>query len=238
MGPAELGVRPAIAGVVTSEGDLASLSEEVLASLDVLEVRADMFPEPGGQGPASAMDECRRLGKAVLLTVRANSEGGHGGFSDDERLDIYLSLLDRADAIDVELASEALWPKLIPECRSAGKIIIGSFHDFEKTPPDSVLESMYRRCGDLGGDVFKAACMAGGPDDLAVMLAFAARHRESGVIAISMGDWGLVSRVAAPVLGSLLTYGSISVASAPGQLSSAELARYLDVFCRKRHEII
>ena len=234
LGPVKLAGKPKVAAVVTSSRDLSSLSQDVLEGVDVFEIRADMF-EAGVEDSVSSiravLESCRALGKVTLLTVRSTAEGGRRSFSDTERLDLYLELLNDCDGIDIEVASKPLWSELGKACKNAGKLLIGSFHDFEKTPADSVIEEMFTRCRELGGDIFKLACAADGPDDLGRILAFTRMHHQDGVITLSMGQWGLISRVAAPVLGSLLTYGYISASSAPGQLSCADLVKYLRVFC-------
>ncbi|MDD6893928.1 MAG: type I 3-dehydroquinate dehydratase, partial [Lactobacillus sp.] len=45
---------------------------------------------------------------------------------------------------------------------------------------------------------------------------------------MAMGDLGKVTRMAGEVFGSALTFGAVEKASAPGQLSIAELRRALD----------
>jgi len=221
--------------VVAGSHDVLSLSRDVLEDLDVFEIRADMFNSGPGELVSSVtgtLNRCRELGKATLLTIRSVAEGGHCRLSDTERLDLYLKLLEHCDGIDIEVeAGGKLWHVLCDACKDAGKLLVGSFHDFEKTPPDSEIEKMFAKSRELGGDLFKVACAAGEPDDVARILAFTSRHRMEGVIALSMGPLGLISRVAAPVLGSLLTYGYVSASSAPGQLSCVELVRYLKVFC-------
>ena len=55
-------------------------------------------------------------------------------------------------------------------------------------------------------------------------------HRRQQRIVIAMGAHGVASRVFFPLLGSLITYGYLHQAVAPGQLSladlTAELRRY------------
>ncbi len=234
LGEIELGRKPRVAAVVAESRDVSSLSRDLLEGVDVFEVRADMFDAGVDNFTSSirgVLDSCRELGKGTLLTVRSATEGGHRRFSDTERLDLYLQLIDHCDGIDIEVESEGkLWSELSRACRDGGKLLVGSFHDFKKTPVDSVIEEMFARCRELGGEVFKIACAAVGPDDVSRILNFTSRHRQDGVIALSMGQWGLISRVAAPVLGSLLTYGYISSSSAPGQLSCVDLVKYLRVF--------
>jgi 3-dehydroquinate dehydratase-1 len=69
----------------------------------------------------------------------------------------------------------------------------------------------------------KIAVMAEDREDLIRLLTFTLRHRDEGIITMSMGDRGLPSRVFTPLFGSLITYGYVSHPSSPGQLSVSEL---------------
>ena len=47
------------------------------------------------------------------------------------------------------------------------------------------------------------------------------------LITMAMGDLGKVTRIAGAVFGSALTFGTVGTASAPGQLSIADLRQAL-----------
>ena len=79
-----------------------------------------------------------------------------------------------------------------------------------------------RRAG--GADLVKIACSLGGMDDFRVLMAFTADHAAEGVITVGMGEWGPLSRLTSPALGSLLSYGFTGEETAPGQLSVQDLA--------------
>jgi 3-dehydroquinate dehydratase I len=82
--------------------------------------------------------------------------------------------------------------------------------------------------------VVKIAAHAAGPADTDRLIGFLRARRERGLIVIAMGPHGVASRVFCPLLGSLITYGFVGEAMAPGQLSlsdlHAELRRYSPEF--------
>jgi 3-dehydroquinate dehydratase-1 len=233
LGPVELGAKPAVIAVVADAKDVSQLPAAMLDAIDVFEVRADMFRDCTVSSLRHVLDLCRARGKGVLLTVRSRDEGGRREMTDTERLERYLYLLDNCDAVDIEVASASLWPHMRKVCKRAGKLLIGSFHDFDGTPEDAALEAMFKKCRKQGGDIFKTACMAHTREELGRLLCFTLAHNNDNIITLSMGQAGLVSRVAAPALGSLATYGYLSQSSAPGQLSCAELVKYLKVFAAR-----
>jgi len=234
MGPLELGKRPALAAVVTREDDLLGLEETVLRDIDVFEIRADMFPRPTIAAIRPVLGTARETGKAILLTIRSPIEGGRAVLSDAQRSALFRELSGSYDALDVEVGSEALWPALSELCRRENKLLIGSFHDFSSTPDEETMDGMMRKAFHRGADVFKLACMSKVRMDVVRLLEFTSRNAERGIVTLSMGPWGTMTRFVAPAFGSLLTYGFLSEASAPGQLSVPELAVRLREFLPSR----
>jgi len=230
LGSVILGPVPRVAAVVTAPEDLEGLPAALLDGVDLFEVRADMFPDCRPEPVGRALEACRALGKGVLLTVRSPGEGGEKDLDAGRRLELFRRLLPLADGIDLEVSSTSLWDDLAGACRKGGKLLIGSFHDFTETPSGERIAELEGRARRLGAEVFKVACTARSPEDVARLLSFCARRRAEGVIALSMGSWGGISRLAAPLLGGLLTYGYLSRPSAPGQMSCAELAELLRRF--------
>jgi 3-dehydroquinate dehydratase-1 len=70
--------------------------------------------------------------------------------------------------------------------------------------------------------------MATSREDVTRLMRFTEDHAEP-LVTIAMGDMGKVSRVVAPLFGSLFTYGYISHSAAPGQLSLEGLVDALRV---------
>jgi 3-dehydroquinate dehydratase-1 len=225
LGPHRIGEKPLIAGVLT-DFDVVSVSPDRLAPVDVIELRVDMFNSLDPGHIADIFTRARELfRKPLLATVRHISEGGQRSI--DDRLGIYRVVAPLSEAVDVEIFSEETMRSVHTLVADTPTVLIGSYHNFEATPDEDFLERVIGKGRQLGADIVKVAVMARSREDVVRLLLLAARHREQGIIALSMGDEGLVSRVVGPLFGSLLTYGYISQPSAPGQMSAAELSDIL-----------
>jgi 3-dehydroquinate dehydratase-1 len=220
IGAVRLGSRPAVVAA-GGETDLAALVAAQAA--DLLELRADLFAAPRPDVVRAALQRLRQTGKPVLLTVRAAAEGGRA-MPDDLRGELYRTGLPLADAIDVEIASQALAEELVPGARAAGCTIILSAHDMTATPSPDALRALAARARSLGADLPKLATYTSTPAELRGLLEVTLAERDGGIVTLGMGPLGPLSRVALPAAGSLLTYGAAGSGTAPGQLPVAELA--------------
>ena len=236
---------------------------------DVLELRVDLLEEAGAL-TAAPMDtaaarvlECLRgvgevangadadAGAPLLLTCRTAAEGGRAQLDDAAYGALLRSVLDgladwaperRPAAIDVEVQRGCL--QLVCEhAHTLGVDVVASFHDFEATPPDEVLEGVLARMADEGADLAKIAVWPTSADDVARLLGVCARATAGTgegagpgvpVAAMSMGALGAVSRVA-PAFGTALTFAVVpdeqgeARASAPGQMPIQDVRRCLEL---------
>ena len=244
----------------------------VVAGADVLELRVDLLEEAGTLAAPDPLDaataaaqvlECLRgLGEAiaadgadagapVLLTCRTTAEGGRAHLDDAAYGALLRSVLDgltdwaperRPAAIDVEVQRGCL-PQVCEQAHGLGIDVVASFHDFETTPADEVLEEVLARMAREGADLAKIAVWPTSADDVARLLGVCARAtagtgERAGlgvpVAAMSMGALGAVSRVA-PAFGSALTFAVVpdeqgqARASAPGQLPIQDVRRCLEL---------
>ena len=244
----------------------------VVAGADVLELRVDLLEEAGvltgsapmdaGAAAAQVLECLRGLGEAiaadgadagapVLLTCRTAAEGGRARLDDASYGTLLCSVLDgladwaperRPVAIDVEVQRGCL-PQVCTQARGLGIDVVASFHDFEATPADEVLEEVLARMACEGADLAKIAVWPTGADDVARLLGVCARAtadagEDTGlgvpVAAMSMGALGAVSRVA-PAFGSALTFAVVpdeqgqARASAPGQMPIQDVRRCLEL---------
>ena len=243
------------------------------AGADVLELRVDLLEEAGALAAPDPLDaataaaqvlECLRglreaidttvgaaAGSPVLLTCRTAAEGGRARLDDASYGALLRSVLEgladwaperRPVAIDVEVQRGCL-PQVCEQAHGLGIDVVASFHDFEATPADEVLEEVLARMAREGADLAKIAVWPTGADDVARLLGVCARAtagagERSGlgvpVAAMSMGALGAVSRVA-PAFGSALTFAVVpdeqgqARASAPGQLPIQDVRRCLEL---------
>ena len=219
-----LGARPLL---VASGGldDLDALAGA--AGADVVELRADLGDDPTPEAVVAALVRLRGCGRPLLLTVRASAEGGRAS-CDEHRAAIYAAGLPHADAVDVEIASAALAADLVPRARAAGRLIVLSAHDFERTPPRDALLARIEQAAALGADVTKLATTTDGPGELRTLIEVTLAAAPRAVATLGMGRFGPLSRVVLPAAGSVLTYGAAGAPTAPGQLPAAELAALLE----------
>ena len=134
-----------------------------------------------------------------------------------------------ADYIDLDMESDLhFMEELIPTARSKGCDMILSYHDFQKTPQAEELERIVKDCRDAGADLVKVACQVNQTEDL-VNLFHLYRHNFRMVV-IGMGEKGIISRVAAPLLGAEFTFASAGDGqeTAPGQISKERLKSILE----------
>ena len=220
--------------------------------LDAAAAAAQVLDCLRGLGEAIAADGADAdAGAPVLLTCRTAAEGGRAQLDDASYGALLRSVLDgladwaperRPAAIDVEVQRGCL-PQVCEQAHALGIDVVASFHDFEATPADEVLEEVLARMAREGADLAKIAVWPTSADDVARLLGVCARATagagaRSGlgvpVAAMSMGALGAVSRVA-PTFGSALTFAVVpdeqgqARASAPGQMPIQDVRRCLEL---------
>jgi 3-dehydroquinate dehydratase/shikimate dehydrogenase len=212
-----------VCAVITEETiDAARAAIKKAASVaDLIEVRLDYLTD----FDFTSLDPLRALVEAgslpAIITCRAASEGGRQNVDDDVRLRLLAAATKCAEYCDVEAAHYEQLLRFSPDTLR----LIVSHHDFSRTPVD--LNAIYDRITSLPAAVHKIVTRAGSAtDSLAIFkLLERARAEERKLIALAMGEAGLITRVLGPAFGSFLTYGSLGTGkeSAPGQPSCDEL---------------
>jgi 3-dehydroquinate dehydratase type I len=221
--------------VVASRQSEALQFIEMAAKLaDVLELRMDLLSD----GNVKELIEAVRSFSPILKVLVTNRVMEASDPRDEKkRIDGFLEAVARdADFVDMELFTEPAWIEkvrnVIAARRNRTSLII-SHHDFQKTPSSRILSRCFQEGVAAGADVVKIVTMAKTPaDNLRVLnLIPWARRRNMQIIAFCMGEHGKVSRVAAPLLGSLFTFASLERGSesASGQLSIGEMKQALEI---------
>jgi 3-dehydroquinate dehydratase-1 len=135
--------------------------------------------------------------------------------------------------LDLEWESAAGWGGvLLPLARSRGCRIIISHHDESGTPSRERLEEIARACFAAGADIAKIACRVRERTDCARLLSLYGIGRP--MIALGLGPLGLITRVAAPLLGAPFTYAAADgrPPTADGQPDRTTMRRLLASFER------
>jgi 3-dehydroquinate dehydratase-1 len=220
IGPVQLGEMPHVVAIIDEFLDMHHIKDLAKIGVDILEIRLDLI---GGDIPSLCLfvDKIKKFtGFPCIATVRQTDE------NKDNRLDIFKAVIPFVDAVDIEIDA-SIARQVIAHAQT--KTIIVSEHDFEKTPDISHLESIAEKADMLGANIIKIATMAKHQRDVVRLMEFTAACNKN-LVTIAMGEFGNITRVLAPVFGSLFTYGFIKKAVAPGQLSVAKLVEELRLY--------
>lgn len=184
---------------------------------DLLELRIDLLDID----PQKTLRELKKVGLPIIIANRMKEEGGAWVGSESERIGKLITLLPLADAVDIELCAQER-DDVVSKARAAGKTIIISTHDFQRTPEPLVMVGVIRESFEAGADIAKLAVTPLSLRDVLNLLEVTLNSNRP-VCTIAMGDIGRHSRVIAPIYGSVITYGYVDTPTAPGQLRVDEL---------------
>lgn len=184
---------------------------------DLVEFRIDTFTDPE---QVLALVQSSPL--PCILTCRSASEGGNTELSDEQRLEL---LSDRgaseARYVDIELATRAAFPDRAHALR---RNLIVSSHDFQGRP-----DRLYNILAELNASpalvskiVWTARTIRDNIEAFEIL-----QSRQNPMIALCMGEAGLMSRVLAKKFGAFLTFATPPDKSgtAPGQISISDMKR-------------
>ena len=206
---------------------------------DIVEWRADWFMAAAAH--AAVEEVLRELRAAlgdtpILFTFRTLKEGGEKAIDpqDYAALNISVAKSGLADLIDVEIFTGDEIVREIIECaHEAGVKIVGSSHDFDRTPAKDEIVGRLRRMQKLGADIPKIAVMPRNRKDVLILLQateeMTAEYADRPIITMSMSGTGLISRLCGEVFGSSCTFGAVGKASAPGQMNAEDLDTVLEL---------
>ena len=206
--------------------------------LDVVEWRVDFYDDVfDTERVIETLKELREaLGeKALLFTFRTKKEGGEKVIDADAytKLNTAVAESGNADAVDVEIFSgDDVVRKNIDAIHAAGKVVVGSNHDFFRTPSKADLIYRLRKMQDMGADIPKIAVMPQNKDDVLTLLSATEemkKYADRPIITMSMSATGVISRLCGEVFGSSMTFGTVGAASAPGQIPVGQLKESMNI---------
>jgi 3-dehydroquinate dehydratase-1 len=240
---------PAIIAPLTGGSTEAVAAQAAAAGsepgVDVLEWRVDALLEAqdawgvrssrAARAVVEGFEAATLPGLPVLATFRSEAEGG------ECPLEVYFELVaalmgvaapdDRGgmvspSAVDVEIARDGAL-ELIGAARETGVAVVASSHEWEATPPAEEIQARLHRMAAAGADVAKIAVMPQTMEDVFSLMQ--ATHAASEalaipVIGIAMGERGRLTRLCAAEFGSAATFATVGAASAPGQMTAAQVA--------------
>ena len=220
--------------------EIVKAAEEIRTlPVDVVEWRADWYEEIfEADVVLDVLQELRRiLGELPLLfTFRTKKEGGEKEIDEKNyrTLNQLAAESGLADLIDVEVFSgDEVVNDLVRTAHENEVKVIGSNHDFEKTPEKEEIIRRLCRMQELDVDLPKIAVMPRKKEDVLTLLAATEemnrKYADRPIITMSMAGDGVISRLCGEVFGSALTFGAAGQASAPGQIGVKELRQILTI---------
>ena len=204
--------------------ELLEIAETMARDNPFMEFRFDYLRQP-----LSAMLKLRRFLEThqYVTAIATCRRAAHGGKFKGS-LASQLSTLNKAQAagcqiVDLELESALkLKPEAVANLRRSGGVIV-SYHDFRGTRHlEPTLDKMLKIPADFYKLVTTAATLS---DNVAMMKFLQAQSDKHALVALCMGEQGIISRVLSVRAGSVFTFGAVSaqLKTAPGQISTREL---------------
>ena len=195
---------------------------------DIIEWRADYLPKEAILQVAPAIFE-KFAGRELVFTLRTRSEGGEIDLSPEEYIHLIkeVAQLYQPDSIDFEYYS---YKDVFEEMLDFPNLVL-SYHNFQETP-ENMMEIL-SELTSLNPKLVKVAVMAHTEQDVLDLMnytrGFKILNPEQEYVTISMGKVGKVSRITADVTGSSWSFASLDEASAPGQISLANMKKIREI---------
>lgn len=209
----------------------------VRSAADLVEWRVDWFESIFDiEKVKLLLGELRKvLGDIPLLfTFRTKEEGGEqeSAYQQYEKLLCQVADTKLVDMIDVEIYINGEVRELVSELQQKGVIVVGSNHDFEKTPSREEIIRRLCHMQDIGADILKMAVMPQKQSDVATLMdatkEMVSEYAQHPVVTMSMSEMGIVSRLEGQLFGSAVTFGALTKTSAPGQINVEKLKKGLE----------
>ncbi len=223
----------------TREEILMTAKEILNVPADLVEWRVDYFESVFEMQKVVALSaELREMlgDMPILFTFRTKKEGGEKELN--PRVYAMLARMMIAsgniDLVDVEVfAEEKEALSIIEAAHKYGVKVVGSNHDFAKTPDKDEIIRRFCYMQSVGVDIPKIAVMPQNKTDVLTLLSateeMVSKHADRPIVTMSMSGIGTVSRIAGEIFGSAITFGALEKASAPGQIRVEELKNILEI---------
>lgn len=212
----------------TTEEILEKGREIADMAFDIVEWRVDFYEDALDR--AALSDTLVRLRetlgeKPLLFTFRTGKEGGMQEIDPETYVELNITAAESgcADLVDVEIfTGDDLVRRCIEGVHRAGKAVIGSNHEFERTPAQADIIYRLRKMQDMDADILKIAVMPRSKADVLTLLCATEEmsrcYADRPLVTMSMSPVGVISRICGEAFGSAMTFGAVGQTSAPGQI--------------------
>ncbi|KAL0289898.1 UNVERIFIED_CONTAM: Bifunctional 3-dehydroquinate dehydratase/shikimate dehydrogenase, chloroplastic [Sesamum calycinum] len=200
-----------------------------LKGADIVEIRLDHLKSFNGRADIEKL--IRECPLPTLFTYRPIWEGGQYDGDENSRFDaLRLAMELGADHIDIELKAAHEFNNFIRGNKPEKCKVIVSSHNYDNTPSAEDLGNLVARIQAAGADIVKFATTALDITDVARVFQIMV-HSQIPIIAMVMGERGLISRILCPKFGGYLTFGTLEPGkvSAPGQPTIDELVNIFNI---------
>jgi 3-dehydroquinate dehydratase-1 len=192
-----------------------------LVEVDFAEIRLDV-----SRITSSEIRSVFSSGKRLIATCR------EGFYNNDERRERLLEAINAGAAfVDVETEADDDFRKTIAgQARTNNCRLIVSYHNFDETPSLPEMCSIVDTCKKQGADIVKLVTTAHSKSDAARTLSLYDQCPSTSLVAFSMGEAGLITRIACVFLGEPYTYAAISDDKplANGQISMEKIRNVMN----------
>jgi 3-dehydroquinate dehydratase I len=154
-----------------------------------------------------------------------------GTYQEGQRAELLKEALKSGAAyVDLEIETSEEWRKPIQLlAERLGRNLIISWHNYENTPAIKELKTIVQSMFDDGADIAKIACQVNEEGDIAVLLGLYAEYKN--LVAIGMGRMGIITRLAAPLLGAPFTFAASGInKTADGQLRKSQMEEFYQFY--------
>ena len=192
---------------------------EFIGKAEMAEIRLDLMD-------LSDMEIEKVFSQSVKLIATCRQ----GKFNDEERKNKLIKAIQSgASYVDIEIESSDYFKNEIKKIAKAHKCkLIISFHDFDKTPSTEELNIIVGNCFTEGADIAKIACKANTENDAVRILSLYINHKN--LVALGMGEKGMITRVASLLLGAPFSFASIGSGkeTASGQIEFEDMKKIMN----------
>ncbi|WOH15970.1 hypothetical protein DCAR_0935519 [Daucus carota subsp. sativus] len=207
----------------SAEEMVVLMNKAMSCGADLVEVRLDSLKR--FDPPRDVDYLIKQCPLPILFTYRPRWEGGQYDGDEESRLEVLqLAMELGADYIDVELKAADKFNTLMRAKKPEKCKLIVSSHNYQYTPSVEDLGNLVAVIQASGADIVKIATFALDITDVARIFQITV-HSQVPIIALVMGERGLISRILCPKFGGYLTFGTLEsgVVSAPGQPTITDL---------------
>lgn len=228
----------------TNEDIIKDATDLKYFKLDLVEWRADYYED------IEDLDKVKEILKElrsilqnlpILFTFRRKREGGEKEISLEyyKKLNEEVIKTSMVDLIDIELSvGDEVVKDIVDFAHNNNVKVVISNHDFYKTPQKDKIINRLCKMQDLGADLPKIAVMPQNSKDVITLLSateeMEREYARTPIITIAMGKLGLVSRLTGEIFGAAITFGTVKIASAPGQIELEELYKILNIIHKSK----